>query len=227
MENYNNTLNELREERLARTPKTSFVTSRLAKKPKKQNYYVFLDIDGTLWDAKFAYPKYGFQMNYISEPVLKPESIEAVNLILKSLETSYNPLLVITSSKRKNLFACTRYLMDNGLDYHKTIYATQYPSVINRGHSIVDFMEERGEGPLPYRTIKNAFAKLVHEIWNDDFDRYVVLEDEKSKIKDAIPPSRRIMSDHNKKSISLSQVKSYLKKNNISLNEEYLYQITK
>lgn len=209
----------MREERNYRLSQSAYAAPRLAKNPKKEPYYVFLDIDGTLWDAKFNYPRYGFQMNYVAEPVLKPESIEAVNLLLRSLEQDFDTRLIITSHRRENLSKCVSYLMDNGLEYHKSIYATKYPSVINRGNGIVDFMEERGEKPLKYRTITNAFAKLVYNVFGEDFERYVVLEDVKSKIKDAIPPARRIMANHDKRSISISQVEKYLKRNNLSIAE--------
>ena len=60
------------------------------KKETKQPYYIFLDIDGTLYDATYVQHIYGPFTSHVEYPVLKPESINAVNLLLRSLESKFN-----------------------------------------------------------------------------------------------------------------------------------------
>ena len=181
----------------------------------KQPYYIFLDIDGTLWDAKFATSIHGYCYYNQTHPKLKQDSINALNVLLSSIENNFDSKLVITSRRRKNLQDCLNYLTENGLVYDKPIYATKVGNS-SRGEKIVDYMVSEGMTPFTFPTLSNIVQKMLFNFKNNDFKNYVVLEDEKNLIKNQIPPARTIMANHDSRSLTTKQVVSYLKANKIS-----------
>lgn len=183
---------------------------------KKQKYYVFLDIDGTLWDASTNFNYYGPNFGHIDFPKLSNRSIKAVNILLSSLENKFDSKLVITSERRNELKTCIDYLKHYGLKYDKPIFAIPYPTKIKRGKDIVDYMKSNGDGPIEYPN-KNLFLKMLHSFKNNDYKNYVVLEDMKKLISGYIPKERLIFSNHNKRSVTIKQVEKYLKDNNIEM----------
>jgi len=187
---------------------------KIIKKP----YYVFLDIDGTLWDASYRARIYGPFANVVQDPSLNPESIKAINLLLRSLEEKFNTKLVITSSRRENMTECVRYLSFNDLNYNKPIFCTSFEPGI-RGDKIVSYMQQQGEVGFKYPTLKNFISKILYSKKNEDFSNYVVLEDTRKKVRNQIPRSRIIYSNHNKQSITTDQVVDYLKANNLPVIE--------
>lgn len=181
----------------------------------KDLYYVFLDIDGVLWDYRQLYFKYGPFFRGQTDPELKPESIKAVNFLLETLENDFDTRLVITSGRRQNMPKCLDYLFKNGLKYNKTIFSTPYTPG-SRGDKIVRFMKFDGV-ETTYPTLGNAVQKLLYNFKNNDYKNYVVIDDNKKKIAGEIPPARRIVTDINKESLTLKQVQSYLKRNGIAV----------
>lgn len=186
----------------------------MEKTKTKENYYVFLDIDGTLWDAKFAYGIYGDIFNYISYPTLKKDSINAVNLLLRSLEEKFNTKLVITSRKREYMSECIDYLQKNGLKYDKPIFCLPFGETY-RGARIVGYMQEQNNKPEHLSRPQNLFSKLLNAFIIKGSQNYVVLEDDFKLIKSSIPSRRLIFSNHQRKSITTKQVENYLKTNKI------------
>ena len=65
------------------------------KQEQKDNFYVFLDFDGVLYDIEYLI------MNKIkkNEKLFRyaPDSIETLNKLFSQLSTKYNPHLVISS----------------------------------------------------------------------------------------------------------------------------------
>lgn len=182
----------------------------------KLNYYVFLDIDGTLWDAEYAFRVHGFAFNTHPTPRLKPESVNALNLLLRSLEASFDTKLIITSKRRHNLNKCVDYLKDNGLDYNKPIFCTDN-STDARGKKILDFMKENGSVPCELPPNANLWTRLQYAFSIHGNPNYVVLEDEKNLVRNQIPRNRIIYTDHNKQSLTVKQVEQYLKRNGFAL----------
>lgn len=186
---------------------------------KKLPYYVFLDIDGTLWDARFAYYYYGSGFNNVPYPRLKKESVEAVNLLLRSLENKYDPTLILTSKKREYMPECIEYLKRYGLDYAKPIISLPFGNN-SRGARIIKYMQSQNSKPEHLSKPQNLLAKLLDSFIIKGNQNYVVLEDEYKIIKNTIPSRRLIFSDHNKKSITHKQVEHYLKQNKIPILEK-------
>ena len=60
---------------------------------KKNPYYVFLDIDGTLWD-------YDFRIRN-KELTLNPQSLMALNYLLDNISQKYEVRIVMTSKRRQ------------------------------------------------------------------------------------------------------------------------------
>lgn len=190
----------------------------MENKKTKENYYVFLDIDGTLWDAKFAYNVYGAGFNYIVDPRLKKDSIEAVNLLLRSLEEKFDTQLVITSKRREYMNECVSYLQKYGLKYDKPILCLPFGKNY-RGERIIGYMQDQNDNPEHLKKPQNALAKIFNAFIVKGKQNYVVLEDEYKLIKHSVPSRRLIFSDHNKRAITSKQVRNYLKTNDIPVLE--------
>lgn len=186
----------------------------MEKTKTKENYYVFLDIDGTLWDAKYAYGIYGGNFNYVSYPRLKKDSINAVNLLLRSLEEKFDTKLVITSRRREDMNDCIEYLQKYGLKYDKPILCLPFGKTY-RGARIIGYMQEQNDKPEHLSRPQNLLSKLLNAFIIKGSQNYVVLEDDFKLIKNSIPSRRLIFSNHQRKSITTKQVESYLKANKI------------
>lgn len=183
---------------------------------EKEQYFVFLDIDGTLWDMDYNSDRYS-NVHYVEWPKLKPGSIKALKTLLYSLEQEYDTVLVISSKRREDIDDCKEYLKANKFVFNKPLEKIESPSIICRGNSILNFMKNRGKAPFTYAESSNIFARLFSRIKDEDYKNYVVLEDEKHLLGNYIPKNRIIMSDHNKQSINLKQVEKYLRNNNINI----------
>lgn len=191
----------------------------------KLPYYIFLDIDGTLWDLVFGNHVHGPYLPYQPEPRLKPESVSALNLLLSSLEDKFDTSLVITSGRRGNLAKCTEYLHRDGLEYNKPIYCTKFVSEGSRGSKIVDYLQQENHGPFIYPTLNSVAQKLLFGLKNSDYSNYVVLEDERKKISKEIPSARCIITNKKHRSLTTAQVERYLSQNGIAFEktEEKLF----
>ncbi len=188
--------------------------AELGLKPK---YFVFLDIDGTLWDQQTAVYFHGPYADVQKEPHFNPKSVAAINTLLASLEEQFDTTLVVTSGRRQNLAKCTEYLHREGVKYDKPIFCTPYTAEGSRGSKIIGFMNKEGYGPFTYPTIKNVLDKMLYNFKNSDYQNYVVLEDQRKKISNEIPPARRIITNIKRGSLSPDDVIVYLKSNNIPL----------
>ena len=157
--------------------------------------------------------------------MLKPESVEALNLLLKSLEKTHNTKLVITSQRRNDLTACASYLSHYNVEYNKPIFATRFTSGL-RGEKIIDYMKRDNQKPEVAITLGDKLFEIFgRHKENGNFSNYVVLEDNQKVIKKHIPATRTIKTDIRKSSLTTSQVVNYLINNGLSIDENYLSQI--
>ena len=185
---------------------------------KKQPYYIFMDIDGSMWDKAYGEYVHGPFLSGIDSPALKRSSIEAINVLTDTLEKHFDTKLVITSRRREYFQNCLMYLKRYGLKYDKPIFCTDFKPG-DRGQKIVDFMQEKGEHNFSYPRLKNIFERIMYERKdNKDFKNYVVIDDTKSIIKKQIPPSRTILTNGKKESLTMQQVVDYLLANNIPVH---------
>ena len=182
----------------------------------REQYFVFLDIDGTLIDLKYGQRTRGPFFEFGENTVLNPESIEAVNLLLESLEQKYDTRLVITSGRRKNFVPCVKNLYENGLKYDRAITCTPLTQE-RRGQKIVDFMMTSS---LPrYPKVQKVVDFILRRYADHGYKNYVVLDNDVSKIRYEIPPERRIMANAKRKALQPEQVIKYLKANNLPVPE--------
>ena len=181
-------------------------------KTMKEQYFIFLDIDGTLVDLEYGQRARGPFFSFGKNTVLNPESIEALNLLIDSLEQKYDTRLVITSGRRKNLHECVRHLYDNGLKYDKPITCTPLTEG-RRGQKIVDFMMTSSTQKYP--KAKKLIDFILKRYADHGYKNYVVLENDISKIRYEIPPARRIITNAKNKALQPYQVEKYLKTNNL------------
>lgn len=193
---------------------------------QKPTYYVFCGIDGVLWDIPYGSMIHGPYLSAIDNPVLKPESVETLNLLLSSLEKTFDTKLVITSQRRSDLAGCATYLSHNRLKYDKPLFATRFTEGL-RGEKIIDFMQKEDREPQVAITLGDKLFEILgkHKA-NGDFSNYVVIEDNQKVIRRHIPVERTIKTNFNKSSLSVSQVVGYLASNGLSIDQEYLNQIS-
>ena len=178
----------------------------------REQYFIFLDIDGTLIDLRYGQYTRGPFFRFGENTVLNPESIEALNLLIDSLEQKYDTRLVITSGRRENLNECVINLYENGLNYDKPITCT--PLVKGRrGQKIVDFMMTSSKPRYP--KAQKMLDFILRRYADYGYKNYVVLENDTSKIRYEIPPERRIITNAKNRALQPYQVEKYLKTNKI------------
>lgn len=118
---------------------------------RKNKFYVFLDIDGVLWDWNYL-KQVETKANTIvrADSVLNPKSVEALDRLLMLLERGYDTRLVVSSSWRNIKAKRDRnYLLyDYGFKYRKpidhTILRDDMPRVLNRGEEIQHYLDTHG-----------------------------------------------------------------------------------
>jgi len=114
----------------------------------KDKYYIFLDIDGVLWDWKYRIaaikdgkiPKGGLISSF------NPDSIDALNNLIALLDKNFDPELVISSTWRENMFNAKKVLFMNGLNFDKPINSTpRHLNPLFRGKEILEYLESVGK----------------------------------------------------------------------------------
>lgn len=193
----------------------------------KQNYYVFLDIDGTLWCSynmaelqvddetkKLLALDSDDPLAGYEEIKLNNESVEAVNTLLESLKAKYNVELVITSRRRSNLQKCIDYLQVNGLKFDGYISCT-YRGSEPRGKKILDYLNNASGNTIEISK-RGFISSVMNKFKNNSFKNFVVIDDDKT-IENFISKQRIISVDGVRSSLTLSQIEKYLSKNKIPL----------
>ena len=84
-------------------------------KKKKENYYLFLDIDGVMWDWpwRLGEIKSGRIRKGSAITEFNPESVDALNHLISHISTDYNCNLVISSTWRNFMKATISTLKKN------------------------------------------------------------------------------------------------------------------
>ena len=155
-----------------------------------KNFYVFLDIDGVMFD-----------WDYITEEInagrvkrggivkkFKPESVKALNYLLGELEKNYNVELVISSTWRSNLPLTEEILKANGLIFSKELDRTPIAYPNQRGKQISKYLEDK-----------------------QNYD-YVIIDDEMFDFEEYFSPNKIIKCEIYHSALSLGKVKNYLNK---------------
>lgn len=187
----------------------------------KQKFYVFLDIDGTMWDMRDLKQRhrYAIEMN--------PESGKALVVLMDSLNAAYQADLVITSRRRTDWQDVLVFFHASGFDIEKyDPHMTHLKNVKKpRGVKIAEYMynAEKGYTGNNQRYFLRPFEKfLSRKIGKKLTDRFVVIDDNMSPIKGILPDDNLIHTNKLMQALSMEMVESFLKSNNIKIvkNEE-------
>lgn len=135
----------------------------------KENFFVFLDVDGVLWDIKYLKNK---SNDKDKKEVFNPKSIDALNYLIEKLELFYNVNIVISSFWRYTLLnRLIKILKRENLNYDKEFLATEKTYYFNsRGKEISKFLKDK----------VNNDNFVIIDNRNFDFDKYF---DKKNIIK--------------------------------------------
>lgn len=161
-----------------------------------KKFYIFLDIDGVLYDWDFIITETNAGRIKRGEFIkkFKPESICALNYLIKELEEQYDVRLVISSTWRSNMVFATKTLKDNGLIFDKEIERTPIYDPAKRGEQIVDFLSDK-----------------------KDYD-FVIIDDELFDFKNYFSANKIIKCEMFHSALSEDKVENFLK--NLELYNE-------
>ncbi len=182
----------------------------------KERFYVFLDIDGTLWDRHFLREKKNY---YIS---LNPESVSALEVLLESIKNKYNLEFVITSRRRLDWWECMDFLQFNGFDVYKyNPNRTQVDRVQTpRGVKIAEYMfncEKGIDQTKPKHFSKLFMKRKTKKVTAQLSNNFVVLDDDMKPLRDYIPRENIIRTDNQNRSLDLEMVEEFLKSRGIEV----------
>lgn len=158
----------------------------------RKNFYIFLDIDGVLWDWNWRLEqiKQGNIKKSISISNFNQESIKALNLLISNISKKHNCILVISSTWRTFMDQTKQVLIKNGVALPKTITRTQLPISTNRGIEISNYLQGK-----------------------KDNKNFVILDDEPKDIRKIFPENKIIKTNIKNKSLKISQVENWLNTN--------------
>lgn len=177
------------------------------EKKMKEKFYVFLDIDGTLWDWDTL------RKNQKKIIVLNEESVESLKVLLESIKRKFDLDLVITSRRRCYWDDCLCFLELNGFDVrsyfpNKTqLERTETP----RGVKIAEYL--RGDG-----LIRGPFQKFVaRRILSAKKNNFVVLDDDLRPLENYVPKENIIWTDSRHRALDHEMVESFLSDRGIEI----------
>lgn len=159
-----------------------------------KQFYIFLDIDGVLWDWQWRVKqiKNGKILRGTNITQFNPESVYALNILISELNKTYSCSLVISSTWRTFMDITKQTLIKNNVKLPKEVLRTNVPISQNRGVEILNFL--------------NAHPT----------DNYIIIDDETKDIEKYFPQEKIIKTNIKNKSLRLSQVKKMLE----SINEQ-------
>ena len=155
----------------------------------KDNFYVFLDIDGVLNNQDFllSYRSNNRKGSYILD--FAKHSVDALNHLIKELQINYSVNLVISSSWRINMPETIQTLQNNGVYFPPTPVTSTIKETFenSRGNEIATYL------------------KQVNETSN-----FVIIDDEWFDFKDKFYRKNIIKTDFYKDGLTKKQVQEFL-----------------
>lgn len=158
----------------------------------KENFYIFLDIDGVLYD--WDYMKKNNIRNFGTISTFSPESVDALNYLMEKLNTCYNTELVISSTWRRDMLKTVKTLKDNGVTMNlRKVFATpNFNESKTRGEEILSYLSKR-----------------------PDNQNYVIIDDETCDIEPHFNKDRIIKTNIFSGGLNKEMVENFIEKNNI------------
>lgn len=168
-----------------------------------KNYFIFLDLDGTLWDI------YNNPYLVMKSTHFKKSSIQAVNNLINGLQNKgYDPHLVITGRFREDWNACSNALYSQGINQTIPMYPL-YIGDLSRGERIGLFLHDfYNNKSIPvYRKI--TLLDRFKTNYNKKLDNYVVIDDTISDLQN-IPRTNLIKTSMYQGALDEHKISSYL-----------------
>lgn len=159
----------------------------------KENFYVFLDIDGVLWDwpwrleqIKAGNFNHGCAINSFN-----PLSVQALNTLMHFLSNYYDCELVISSSWRRAMNFTIKNLKKNNVNMPQKIARTSTTnSPIGRGERISSYLQG-----------------------NRNKDNFIILDDQERDFDKFFSPEKIIKTNIYSKSLRLSHIEQWINEN--------------
>lgn len=156
----------------------------------KENFYVFLDIDGVLWDWQWriSQMKLGNVKNAYSINIFNPESIEALNTLMDYLDKNYNCELVLSSSWRRAFGFAIKNLNANGVHLPDSVSRTSIDNLtLNRGKRIEMYLKGK-----------------------DEKGNFLILDDQKRDFKKYFTEGSIIRTNIYTQSLTMAQIQNWI-----------------
>ena len=169
----------------------------------KNNFYLFLDIDGVMmdWDFIIGEINAGRMKKGGLIQTFKPESIDALNVLTAKMSENYNVKLVLSSTWRSNMEETRHILKNQGVDLADKAEATPYVEDPKyRGREILDYLEKHN--------------------FNENNDDFVIIDDETFDYEKYFSNDKIIKTEIFHNALSMDMVKTYFKNNNVSYDAE-------
>ena len=149
---------------------------------KRENFYIFLDIDGVLWDWDWrldAIDKGKIKSKHFIEE-FNPKSIDALNYLINKINETREVKLVISSTWRSDL-DFTKEIFDKlNVSYSGEYFGTKitgHPE--KRGLEILDFLQNHEKGD--YLIIDDESFDFKQHFSNDKIIKTSLYNDSLSK----------------------------------------------
>ena len=179
-----------------------------------EKFYIFLDIDGTLWDREWAEIPYAIEYY-----CFKPSSVIAVHFLCDELKLrNFEPQIVITSKQREDWEDCQHTLYDNNMPNVPTL---KLPiGKHTRGERISLFMYDASKNRNVAKGTR-VFSPLdsLHFRYTDKVLNFVVIDDNSSQLGN-IPEKHYIKTNIKDGALKKSQVETFLEYLDSKLNPE-------
>ena len=160
---------------------------------KKENFYIFLDIDGVLWDWKWRKNaiKNGKINNTQQITEFNPKSVEALNYLSKELNKKYNVKMVISSSWRHDMNFVKKQFDTQKINYNGELYRT----------TITNQPERRS-------------LEIIDFLYNHESGDFVIIDDEKFDFDEFFSKEKIIKTSIFEGSLSKKHIDKWLENNN-------------
>ena len=159
----------------------------------KPKFYIFLDIDGVMYDWDNIKSN-NIHISGIVDKFAK-HSVDALNYLTKQLSTQYTPVIVISSTWRRDMFFTIKTLKENGVNLDlRNLTCTP----------ISGQPEKRGEEIL--RVLNIAQNK----------ENYIIIDDESFDFKEHFPQHKIIKTNIFNDSLKKDKIDNFFKNNNLS-----------
>ena len=160
----------------------------------KPNFYIFLDIDGVMFDWEYI-KSCERSREILKLHIFNPKSVEALNYLMKEMGKQYNVNLVISSIWRLFMKETEEVFKKNNICYPNKLTCTPH------------FYDPHERGGEIMQYLKNVN-------FNKNKDDYLIIDDETFDFDKYFPKSKFIKTNIFNASLSMEMVQKYLSQKN-------------